>query len=349
MKKLFYLFLIIVMTVFIIPVKAKDNFYADQDLKLNKEYDSTVFAAGNNVKATGKVDGISFIAGNNVSVENERDYLFVAGNVINIKNVTTKDAFIAGSNITIEDSSIRDLYIAAEQIKIDSNIDGKAYIGGNVVTIDSTIKGDVKVSAEEIYLGEKANIEGKLIYPENCKLKKDSEAKVSKEKKYKENDKSQKENAKAMFIDFIVTILSMILIGVILLSINKKMFDDISKLDKNASSIAKKCLLGFAFLILVPIASIILIASTIGIGLGIICILLYGIMIYVSIIPTAYFIGNWIAKDKIDNKYLLLTISLLIIYVLRLIPIIGGIVTFLSLCFGLGVYTYYIKEKIDIK
>ena len=152
-----------------------------------------------------------------------------------------------------------------------------------------------------------------------------------------------------MFMDFIVTILSMILIGVILLSINKKMFDDISKLDKNASSIAKKCLLGFAFLILVPIASIILIASTIGIGLGIICILLYGIMIYVSIIPTAYFIGNWIAKDKIDNKYLLLTISLLIIYVLRLIPIIGGIVTFLSLCFGLGVYTYYIKEKIDIK
>ena len=80
-----------------------------------------------------------------------------------------------------------------------------------------------------------------------------------------------------------------------------------------------------------------------------ICLLLYGIMFYLSVIPTAYYIGNWIAKDKVENKYLLFAISVLVIYVLRLIPIIGGLVTFISLCFGLGMYAKLIKENTSTK
>lgn len=349
MKKIFYLLLIMVLTVICIPVNAKDNFYAGQDLKLNKEYDSTVFAAGNNVKATGKVDGISFIAGNDVSVENERDYLFVGGNIINVKKVTTKDAFLAGSNINVEESKIRDLYAAGERININSEITGKAYVGGNEITINSTIKGDANISAEVIILGEKANIEGTLKYPEDAKISKEKDTKIAKEKTYKVKSASTKEKAMEMFIDFLSTVSSMILIGLLLLSLNRKVFDKIEKIEKTAASVFKMTLLGFAVLVLVPILSVILISSTIGIGLGVICLLMYGIMFYLSVLPTAYFLGNWIAQDKMDNKYLLFTISILSIYVLRLIPIIGGLVTIISLCFGLGVYAKLIKENSSIK
>lgn len=349
MKKIFYLLLIMVLTVICIPVNAKDNFYAGQDLKLNKDYDSTVFAAGNNVKVTGKVDGISFIAGNDVSVENERDYLFVGGNIINVKKVTTKDAFLAGSNINVEESKIRDLYAAGERININSEITGKAYVGGNEVTINSTIKGDANISAEVIILGEKANIEGTLKYPEDAKISKEKDTKIAKEKTYKVKSASTKEKAMEMFIDFLSTVSSMILIGLLLLSLNRKVFDKIEKIEKTAASVFKMTLLGFAVLVLVPILSVILISSTIGIGLGVICLLMYGIMFYLSVLPTAYFLGNWIAQDKMDNKYLLFTISILSIYVLRLIPIIGGLVTIISLCFGLGVYAKLIKENSSIK
>ena len=264
MKKLAYLLLIIVLTVICIPVNAKDNFYAGQDLKLNKEYSSTVFAAGNNVKATGKVDGISFIAGNDVSVENERDYLFVGGNIINVKKVTTKDAFLAGSNINVEESKIRDLYAAGERVNINSEITGKAYVGGNEVTINSTIKGDANISADVIILGENANIEGKLIYPETAKISKDNNAKITKEKKYKVKEESTKEKAMNMFVDFLTSVCSILLVGLLLLSLNKKAFDRIDKEEKSAASIFKTALLGFAVLVLVPILSIVLISSTIG-------------------------------------------------------------------------------------
>ena len=44
--------------------------------------------------------------------------MFVAGNVINLENIETKEAFIAGSTINITSSTIRNLYAAAETIKL---------------------------------------------------------------------------------------------------------------------------------------------------------------------------------------------------------------------------------------
>ncbi len=347
MRKIVYFMLIMLLTVVCIPVHAKGSFYADQNLKLNKEYDSTIFAAGNNVKVTGKVDGISFIAGNDVVIENERDYLFAAGNTVNIKNVTTKDAFIAGSSIDIDNSTIRDLYATAEEINITSEITGKAYLAGSTVTINSTIQGDVKIDAENIKLGENAVIDGTLRYPENVKIDKDKTAKINKEKPYKVESESKSEVAKELFTNFITSVLSMILIGLVLLALNKNVFKKFEKYEKTSKSIITTTLFGLLSIIIVPIATIILLISTIGIGLGIISFLIFGIMFYLSAIPTSYIIGNWIIKDKIESKYLVLIISILVLYVLRLIPVIGSLVTLFSLCFGLGVYINLIKKNVS--
>ena len=186
-------------------------------------------------------------------------------------------------------------------------------------------------------------------YPETAKISKDNETKIAKEKKYKVKEESTKNKAMNIFINFLTTVCSMLLIGLIILSLNKKAFARIDKEDKTVGSLFKTALLGFAVLVLVPILSIVLISSTIGIGLGVICLLLYGIMFYLSVIPTAYYMGTWIAKNKVDNQYLLFTISVLVIYVLRLIPFIGGLITFISLCFGLGMYAKLIKENSSIK
>ena len=349
MRKKLFLLLILLISVVTLPVNAKSNFYAGESIKLNKEYDSTVFAAANKIESTGNIDGISFLAGNQITVKNNKDYLFIAGNSIKLDNVNTKDAFIAGADIEITSSQIRDLYVTGEDINVESDISGTAYIAGEDVTINSTIKGNVTVAAETIKIGNNTNIEGTLKYSDETKITKEKDAKIAKEKTYKIKVKEKKDIAVGLFMDFVISTLSMILIGIILLALNNKVFKKIDKIDKNASSIATTTLIGFAFLVLVPIASLILLVSTIGLGLGVICILLYGIMIYLSAIPTSYFFGNWILKDKIENKYLLLSLSILVLYVIRLIPLVGGIVTFISLCFGLGVYIKLIKDNITTK
>ena len=66
-------------------------------------------------------------------------------------------------------------------------------------------------------------------------------------------------------------------------------------------------------------------------------------------IPTAYYFGNWAFKKTIKNKYLLLAVSLFILAVIKLIPFLGGLVGFLSLYFGLGMWMIQIKESIKLK
>ena len=328
MKKRVFFILVLLMTIAYLPVYAKDNFYADSNISLKNDITSTSFVAGNNVEVTGKNNGISFIAGNNINVKNERDYLFAAGNTINIDNVSTKDAFIAGSFIQIDNSTIRDLYAAGERIKINSEITGNAYLGGETVEINSTIKGNVKISAETIIIGSNANIEGKLVYPKESNINKSESAKIAKESKYKTETTDKKDSPIDFIIEIIKSMVSMIFIAVILMALNPKAFNKFIKVDTKVSEIAKISLIGFGILL-----------STIGVGLSIICLLIYGIIFYLSAIPTSYFFGNWILKKQTDNKYLILIISLVALYILRAIPFVGALVTFISLIFGMGMYT----------
>lgn len=351
MKKKIFLLLILVLSLVMVPVgaKSKDNFAVDDNLKLDKSIGATTFAAGNTVNVNSEIDGAAFIAGNNVSISSSQDFLFTAGNSITLSGVNAKDAFVAGSNINIQSSNIRDLYAAAETIRIDSNISRNAYLGGTNVTINSIINGDVEVSAENIVIGKEAEITGTLNYPENAKITIEETAKVAQKTTYKVDTSTSEKTFRSKLLDRLYAFISMLLIGIILMALNKKAFAKIAKIKKDVSTFAKNVGIGFVFLVVIPIAAIILLFTVVGVPISIISLLLYGIMIYLSVIPTAYYLGNAFLKDKIKNEFGLFVVSLLTIYILRMIPGIGGLVTFISLCFGLGVYFELIKSNINSK
>lgn len=366
MKKKLLLITILLLTVVFIPVKAenliaphendviltpekeKSNFIADNSVKTDKLIDGTAFIAGNTVNVESPINGAAFVAGNNVNLSSTQDILFVAGNNISLENINTKDAFVAGSNINIKSSLIRDLYVAGSDILIDSNVSRNAYVGGDTVTIDSNIAGNLDVDASTIILKDGASIGGTLKYPKNAKITIAKDVKINKTKTY-----NVKSNSSATFMskvtDQAMAYLSMLLIGIILLALNKKVFSKIEKIKKELNVLAKEFGIGFAFLVVVPIAAIIAMMTVIGVPLSIIVLMLYGIMIYLSIIPTAYYLGYVCLHKQIKNKFGFFAIALLCLYVLRLIPVIGGLVSFISLCFGLGVYTDLLLKQVKGK
>lgn len=348
-KRIFILF--ILFSALVLPVHAKtDNFFAGESVTLDKEVGATSFAAGNNVTASSKIDGASFVAGNNLSLASEQDYLFAAGNNINLEHATAKDIFLAGNQINVQSSTIRDLYAAGTAIRIDSDISRNAYLGAESVTINSRINGDVEISADSITIGEGAEITGTLNYPDNAKINISDSAKIANKTTYHVDLNEAKEKTiTSKVLDKLYSYLAMLLIGLILIALNQKVFKQIEKIKKDFKTIVKEFAFGFMFLVAVPVASIIVLCTVIGLPLSIISLMLYGILIYLSVIPTAYYFGNLIFKDKINNKYLVFALTLLIIYALKLIPVIGGLVSFISLCFGLGVYTELFKKQISEK
>ena len=347
------LILVMVLSFIAIPVFAKeDNFYADDEVKITKSIGKTTFAAGNNVEVSSSIDGISFIAGQNVTLSSVQDYLFAAGNSVNLEGVTTRDAFLAGSNVNVQASSIRDLYAVGQTIRIDSDISRNVYLAGQSVTINSRIDGDVYVDAENIRIGKEAEIAGTLKYSEDSKLSISENATVAKKKAHKSKDIKVEVTPMSKFVTKVTgtfySYVALLIIGFILLATSKT-FKKIDKEEKNVGYILKSSLIGFITLVMLPIISIIILITVVGVPLSIILLVIYFILIYLSALMTSYYFGKWALSKKIKNDYLLLTISLLVYYVARLIPYIGGLITFIALIFGIGISLILIKNNITAK
>ena len=345
MKKKIAVLLVLLMAI-VIPVNAKslDNFKAGDVVKVDKDIDETTFVAGQNVDVTSKIKGIIFAAGERLKIAGENDYSFIAGRSIEVDEVVTKDAFVAGENIAITNSKIRDLYVAGAIIDISSDISRNVYAGGDVVTISGTINGDVNVAAERVIVSNGAEIKGTLNIPEDAKLEKDG-ATINKVTTYKSKDVEI--NKETLFVTTLMSnltsCLAMMLLGFVGLFLFKGFFKKIDEFDKDAGFLTKYSILGLIELFAIPVAAVILLlvsimALMIPFPIVIVGLIIYGLMLYLSAIPTAYYLGNWILKDKVKNEYGIMALAILALYIARMIPVLGGLISLITVCFGLGIY-----------
>lgn len=363
MKKKIFLLLIMVLGLVTIPVQAEGNphFFADDSITVEEEIGKTAFVAGNSVKLSSQIDGAAFVAGNIVNVSSSQDYLFAAGNNVTLDGVKTKDAFVAGNFLTIGASEIRDLYIAGTNININTDMSGDLYAIGTSLSINGKIDGDVYVATDSLTIGKDAVITGTLRYPDDANLNVKESAIINNSEPYEGTRTTKVDTSKievkvnpyaiilGKLLGSLYKFIAMFIIASLLLALNKGAFEIIKKQKQTFSNIALTSLLGFAFLIMFPIAAIMVMITVIGIPLGTISLIIYGLLIYLSIIPTAYYFGNLVFGKTIKNRFLLMLVSLVLLYLIRLIPFLGGLVSFISLIFGLGMYTLLMKNSITEK
>ena len=190
----------------------------------------------------------------------------------------------------------------AEKIRIVSDIQKNAYIAGSNITINGKIDGDVLISAEKIRIGKEANITGTLKYPEKAEISISESAHIGKKKTYKSNEEWSKTSIiKNTIIEGVHSYLSILLIALISLAIGKRYYQGMQEMiekQQDGGSIIKTLGIGLCILIAVPVLSIMVLLTVVGIPLTIIALLLYGILIYTSAIPTAYYLGNLYLGEK---------------------------------------------------
>lgn len=349
MKKKIVIAVLLLITIIGLPVvyakEMDDTFYASEKVEIKGEKDHTIFAAGKDVTVNSTVDGMVFAAGYDVNVKGTQDYVFAAGETVDIENAGSKELFAAGANVNIKNSELRDTFVSANRVTVESSKMRNAYIAGEKVVIDSTIEGNLKVNASRIIIAENAVVTGTLEYPESASIDISKEATISKTKSYAYPTKSKTKKTTDV-TDLFFSGISMVIISLLLLLINKSVYKKIEEYDKGASKIVTTMLIGTAFLIVIPIIILVLFMTGIGVSLGLLLLICYGVLFYLSVIPTAYYIGKWIMKDKI-NDYSILAISVLCAYIIRMLPVVGKIFCFASLIFGLGVYTNLIYGMIS--
>lgn len=342
MKKYFKCFIItlVMIMISITTVNAKsskDLFQAGDKVSIEDKLDGTAFIAGNEIKVNNKIDGIGFVAGNKLTFNANQEYLFGAGNEIVIEKDVEKDLFLAANDIKVNGNVLRDTYLAANTLTINGNLNRNSYIYANEVTLKGTFNGNVTVYAANINI-EGAKITGTLKYNKDAVI--DGLDKAIKTKAYNATTN------KITFKEYIYTIVSkyvhITMLAIVLVFVCEKLFKKSLKQteDLTAKKTAILCGKGFLILIGVPMVALMLLLTGIFSSVGVIGGIIYGILVYIANIFTAYTGAHKLDKKyfkKNMNSYILMIVGLFIIYVLSYIPYIGGFVSLLSLLFGLGI------------
>ncbi len=358
MKRIFKILMVIALIAFIKPVSADVTrinnglMQADYSITVNDKMEGSGFVAGNTVNISNEVDGILFGAGNVINVNSTSDYMFVAGNAVNINASSFKDGFFAGTNVEINDVNVaRDLYVAGSNVKITGSVGRNLFIAGSDVVIDGAINGNVYIDATSITINSNTNITGNLKYNEDAEITMSKDSVIGSKSTYKNTSsglgfyegKSLTNVIINKLVNTLFDLLNILVVGLLMVLLIPKLFTKIREIDNNR--LLPSFAWGLLILVAVPVLALILMITYVGISCGFVVIALYGVLVYIASILSTFKITSAILKDKVKNPYLVLLIGLTCLYLIKLIPFVGGLVSFACLCLGLGLLTNIIKRK----
>ncbi|MCK4808531.1 MAG: polymer-forming cytoskeletal protein [Candidatus Aenigmarchaeota archaeon] len=370
MKKM--ISIVMILLLFIPIVSALEIKEGDEVIIEDRLYESLYVAAGS-ISVDAPVDGDITAFGGSISINNPvKDDLMACGGQVSINAPVGKTAHVCGGAISINSEIGGDLTIGGGSITINSDVDGDLRVmGGNLIinggisgdilaaagnivingpvsgdlaitaeelTIKGIIDGDVNANAEKITLGKDAVIKGDFKYTDKNVLFNEEQVKGSIIKKEVETKTPTLVN---QFGWIIFGGLALLLVGILLVLIAPKSSDKLADNIKN--EFLKSMLYGLITLVVFPVIALLLAITVIGIPISIMMILLYIVTIYLSKVFVGLFLGRLILKN--ENIVWATILGLVIYLVLANIPVIGGLVTFLTVLLGLGTITIWITTK----
>ncbi|MCK4808245.1 MAG: hypothetical protein KAS90_01355 [Candidatus Aenigmarchaeota archaeon] len=310
-----------------------------ENLNIRGHVKGDVIAFSSTIIIEGEIDGDIIIIGQDINLKGKiKDDIFALGQYVNIDGPNPDNGIILGESITIhEDTEFkRDVRFAGELINIHGTIGRDVDISGVIVTITGDIGGNATIKSESLTIQESSAIDGNLNYtgPQEANI-------VNMDSIKGDIIYTEKTEIRKTYIESIKSsmwsILSLILIGLLMILI---MPGFVNKTEKTIRTKTLTSLLfGFTGLIMIPIVSLLIIFTIIGIPLSLIMFALYIIGLYVSTIFVGIALGQKILnRSKTEKKSVLLSliIGIVMLKIIFILPYVGGLAKFISLVLGFG-------------
>lgn len=360
MKRISFVFLILLspllFSVFAQELQSRESVVLPKGSTVNQDY----FASGESVTLAGTVNGDAYIAGGNITVPGTvNGDLLVAGGTITVAGTVAGDVRAAGGqiiitgniegNVTTGGGSVTitnsarlggSLVAGAGSLSIMGPVERGMTIGAGSVQLSNTIGGNVLAGVGRLTLTPDAVIQGNLTYYSKDKAEIQQGAQVVGNvnmQQIKEKDKKAPAAvALATFIPGLLYLISLFIMGLLFLRFLPIFTQDTTNLVGREPW--KSLGVGLLILILTPIVVVLLMVTVIGIPIGLVLFAAYLIYFYLSVMFVAIFIGKKILRQngKTRAGVLALSIGLIIYGIISLIPIIGGLFTFLVMLIGMG-------------
>ena len=331
-----------------------DLYLCDKDIVIEGVVDGNVFAIGDNVTVKGEIGGDLFVIAENLNIDGATIYSAILG-------------FAKNMNIKGE---VYDIYAASNHFTLDT--DGYVYRDLRLISLDATINGKIRrnafITSNDIKFSEISDtyIGGNLNYYANNEISFPESAVAG-------NINFNKTAATIIFSSMVGgfpmfssnlgaiisspivkglgLVISTLVVTLLAIFLTPKFLEKVSSM--KISNIFIALAIGLGVLIGIPVASIILIITIIGIPTSFALLTLYGLIIAFSKAFTSLVISSFITKKFNINgklKFVLIALaSTVVIWILSLIPFVGGIINFLNILLGLGTIVYNLFRKISTK
>jgi len=337
------------------------NLYvAAGNVSINSIVSGDLYTAGGNVLITENVSNDIVVAGGSVTIlgDSGDDVRVAGGNVLVVGNVGG-ELIAAGGSITVaSDVSVGgDVVTAGGQITLDGTVVGDVEMYGGVATVNGRIQGNLIARVEDkLTIGSGAVIDGNLAYKAKSAdaLKMGEGAIVTGEIVFEEIatvGKAEAENFIVAVIGVFILfkLASFVIVALILIWLFKNFSNSVVR--GVVQNPLRMLGYGFVTLIVAPAAAILLFVTLLGIPLGIMVLLSYGLLMLVSAIYAGVTTGAWMSqlmhkaqtpvvtwKNVLGGTVLLTAVTL--------VPIVGWIVGLLLFLVTLGSITDLVYRKL---
>ena len=332
------------------------TFAANEDENSNY-YDNDHFIAEESVNTSEiEVHGNLFVFAKAINMTNVKvsGSIFVAGQTINISNSEVGGSiYVAGQDIKVAGTKVQNIYSASATLNIDQETTIKKALYCAAGEIEFAGKAEsVHAETGDMKIVSSAVIEG------ICNVSSDKEPEIAEGakvgtlnfEKYEEV-----EEVKPSALDKIIEVLGVVLFNVIIAILIIKLTPKFQERTEKYSTgrIIINALIGLLTVIVMPILSILLLVTGLFSILGLVLLVAF---VLICLLSTAY--GIFVISAKIADKLnaqsfwkMLLTILVTsaVVEIIKLIPVLGGILGAFLFFLGLGTIPYEIFSKKEEK
>ncbi len=325
-----------------------DLYLFGTNITIDGTVNGDIFAFGQSVYLNGAINGSVTTAAQTIRINGRVSRsVRAAGYTIDVGGTIERDLVAAGSTVNVARSARigGDLILGAQTSNIDGTIVGDIKADSTKITLSDGVGGNVEITSDQVIITSTADIRGNLTYTSQNEASIQSGSRVGGTTSHKQPEPAR--SARNFFVVGIVgTIigrifwfLTLFVIGLILILVVPKFVSVLA----NAIRRSPASTLGWGALLLfiTPIAAIIVMFTIIGLPLGLISLVLWGIAVYLSEIPVALILGWLILRGNRDlgSRGIMVgafALGLFIISLITAIPIVGWIIWLFVAMFGLG-------------
>ena len=325
-----------------------------------------IWCAGGTVTVIDTVTGDIVLGGGNIYLRGTvLDDVRAAGGTLTISGHIGGDLLVTGGTISVERDAVIDGTVAvsggtvafsgiargifksvAGKLDLNGTVEKDFEFNGGELTLNGTIGGASQLVAQNITIGGNAALRGPVRYwAEAGEISFGNALQNGATASFDPSLRKHFEQPDAKFLGFasFLAVLWYLLAGFTLLWLGQWFFGRTFKAAATTASAEPVRSLGYGFLyfVVVPVAIVLLFITVIGIPIGLIALLFYGLFFALASIITALVGANWIDQRKAYNWRLLQLVFvalglLVVLKLLTFIPFLGWIVKIAAVLIAFG-------------